>query len=141
MHYIFLNDQTSLNPNLSKLVENLEIEQLNHAIKLKARQSKSFVSKTSNFSDKQKAYFISVIGKIDREADELFTNYQELKAKDKLTLKDNERLKRLTNLKQEYLSIYQFINLLDQQIREFNHQLKSEQNDISNTKKILGLKP
>lgn len=141
MHDVFFNDKIKLNPNLSKAIENLGIEKLNTAIRFTGKQSKNFIWKTSNFSEKQKAYFNSVIGKTDREADELFANYKELITANELSLDDEKRLKRLTDLKNEYLSLYQFINLFDNQIRGYSQQLKSEQNDISTTKSIFGLNP
>ena len=141
MHDVFFNDKIKLNPNLSKVVENLRIEQLNTAIRITGKQSKNFIWKTSNFSEKQKAYFNSVIGKTDGEADELFANYKELITANELILDDEKRLKRLTDLKKEYLSLYQFINLFDNQIRGYRQQLNAEQNDISTIKKILGLNP
>lgn len=141
MHDVFFNDKIKLNPNLSKAVENLGLVQLNTAIKDKGNQSKRFIYKTLDFSDKQKTYFSSVIANVEREAEGLYSNFKELITKNELTMDDDERLKRLTNLKQEYLLLYQFINLFDHQIRGYNQQLRSEQNDISTTKKILGLKP
>lgn len=141
MHDVFFNDKIKLNPNLSKAVENLGIEQLHTAIKSKGNDSKKFVSKISDFSNKQKAYFSSVIGNTEKETDELFSNYKELITKNELSMNDDERLKRLTDLKKEYQSLYQFINLFDNQIREYSQQLRSEQNDVSTTKKILGLNP
>jgi hypothetical protein len=141
MHDVFFNDKIKLNPNLLKAVENLEIAQLHHAIKFKSKQSKGFISKTIDFSNNQKAYFSSVIANVEREAEGLYSNFKELKTKNELTMDDDERLKRLTDLKKEYLLLYQFINLFDNQIRGYNQQLKSEENDISTTKKILGLKP
>ena len=141
MHDVFFNDKIKLNPKLSKAVENLGIEQLNTAIKGKGNHLKKFVSKTLVFSDKQKIYSSFVIRKTEREADELFANYKELITANELSMDDDERLQRLTDLKKEYLSLYQFINLFDNQIRGYSQQLKVEQNDITNTKKILGLKP
>ncbi len=141
MHNVFFNDKIKLNPNLSKAVENLGIEQLHTAINSTGNQLKKFVSKTLYFSNKQRAYFNSVIGNTDREADELFANYKELITKNELSMDDDERLQRLTDLKKEYLSLYQFINLFDNQIRGYSQQLKSEQNDVSTTKSILGLNP
>lgn len=141
MHDVFFNDKIKLNPNLSKAVENLGIEQLNTAIRITGKQSKGFISKTSNFSEKQKAYFNSLIGNTEKGTDNLFSNYKELITNNELSMDDDERLKRLTDLKKEYLSLYQFINLFDSQIRGYSQQLKIEQNDVTNTKKILGLNP
>lgn len=141
MHDVFFNDKIKLNPNLSKAVENLGIEQLNTAIRITGKQSKRFVSKTLDLSNKQKIYLYSVVENTERETDELFSNYKELITMNELTMNDDERLKRLADLKKDYLSLYQFINLFDNQIRGYNQQLKSEQNDVSTTKSILGLNP
>lgn len=141
MHDVFFSKRIKLNPNLSDLVGNLGIEQLNNSIKSMGNYSKRFVFKTPDFSDKQTAYFNSVLVKTENETDKLFSNYKELITTNELTMDDEERLKRLVNLKQEYLSLYKFINLFDNQIRGYSQQLKAEQNDVTNTKKILGLNP
>nr|WP_294897200.1 hypothetical protein [uncultured Pedobacter sp.] len=141
MHQSFFNAKNKLNPNLSKLVANLKIEALNNAVTEKCIQSKKFIAVQSGLNTEQIAYFKTVVMRIEKSAKELFNEYQQLIEPDKITMNDEERLKRLMDLKRSYFSLYQFINSFCDEIKLYSQQIKHEEKDISTSQKILGLKP
>lgn len=141
MHRLFFDAKNKLNPNLSKLVADMKIEPVHSAVMEKCSQSNKFILAETSFSAEQKAYFKTVVERIAKNAEELFSIYEQLIEADKLTLNDEERLKRLIDLKHKYISLYLFANSFGDEIKGYSQQIKSEENDISASKSILGLNP
>lgn len=141
MHQLFFSAKNKLNPNLSKLVADMKIEAINNAVTEKCAQSNSYIGAEPNFSTRQKAYFKSVVKRVEKNAEDLLIDYEQLTEPDKITMDDQERLKRLMELKHEYRSLYGFITSFESELKWYGRQMKNEQHDISASKTILGLKP
>lgn len=140
MHHLFFSAKSRLNPNLSGPVKDMGIASLKNAVLVKCGQSRQFLLLEPNFANKQKEYFRTVLARAEKNAEELFSDYQDLIEPDKTTMDDEERLKRLANLKREYLSLYRFASSWNDEIRWYSQQIKDGQNDISSSRTILGLK-
>jgi hypothetical protein len=140
LHDLFFESQKSLNSNMLKQVDGMDIGSLKSLIYQRIHLLDNFAAKNQIINVQQKTYFNKVFKKVRDEEIQLSNRYDELTKDDYLSLDDEHRLERIKDLKMDYASLYGFIRYFEIQVKSYSNQIKDEQIDLSSSKKLLGIK-
>lgn len=140
LHELFFDSQRFLNPNMSRQVDGLEIQPLQRIIHQYIDRTDDFNVKDRTIGLQERTYFRKVLKNVRIKERQLANYYDDLAKDNNLEMSDEPRLERLKNLKMKYLSIYEFVRYFEIEVKGCAQQLKNKQREISNSKKLLGLK-
>jgi hypothetical protein len=140
LHDLFFESQKSLNSNMLKQVDGLNIGSLKSLIHQRIHILDHFTAKDQLIDVQQKTSIKKILKKVRDDEIQLSNRYDELTKDNQLALDDDHRLERIKDLKMDYASLYGFIRYFEIQVKSYSDQIKNEQNDLSSSKKLLGIK-